>query len=177
MVAYAINELRWDNIRHNSSIVKKRSKTCYTAEQVMSMLEFFIDIIFAEFGGSVFKQIVEIKYLWGTNCSHLLADLFLFSYESDFLQTLVTKKKTKEARLFNFAFRYILMVFFPLTFQKQPDCVPFIHPAELEIEETTDTASVFSFELFYIVLSGPFIADYAVWALLIVEGRTVTYSC
>ena len=36
---------------------------------------------------------------------------------------------------------------------------------------------VFSFELFYIVLSGPFIADYAVWALLIVEGRTVTYSC
>ena len=34
-----------------------------------------------------------------------------------------------------------------------------------------------SFELFYIVLSGPFIADYAVWALLVVEGRTVTYSC
>ena len=33
------------------------------------------------------------------------------------------------------------------------------------------------FELFYIVLSGPFIADYAVCALLIVEGRTVTYSC
>ena len=24
---------------------------------------------------------------------------------------------------------------------------------------------------------GAFIADYAVWALLIVEGRTVTYSC
>ena len=36
---------------------------------------------------------------------------------------------------------------------------------------------VFSFELFYIVLLGPFIADYAVWALLIVEGRTVTYNC
>ena len=36
---------------------------------------------------------------------------------------------------------------------------------------------VFLFELFYIVISGPFIADYAVWALLIVEGRTVTYSC
>ena len=36
---------------------------------------------------------------------------------------------------------------------------------------------VFSFELFYIVISGPFIADYAVWALLIVEGRTMTYSC
>ena len=40
-------------------------------------------------------------------------------------------------------------------------------------------AVIFSFELFYIVLSGPFIADYAVWALLIVEGSLVTYmySC
>ena len=36
---------------------------------------------------------------------------------------------------------------------------------------------VFLSELFYIVLSGPFIAHYAVWALLIVEGRMVTYSC
>ena len=36
---------------------------------------------------------------------------------------------------------------------------------------------VFSFELFYIVISGPLIAEFAVWALLIVEGRTATYSC
>ena len=34
-----------------------------------------------------------------------------------------------------------------------------------------------SFEFINIVIAGPFIADYAVWALLIVEGRTVTYSC
>ena len=27
------------------------------------------------------------------------------------------------------------------------------------------------------VIAGPFIADYVVWALLIVKGRTVTYSC
>ena len=31
--------------------------------------------------------------------------------------------------------------------------------------------------LFYIVIFGHFIADYAVWALLIVEGRTFTYNC
>ena len=36
---------------------------------------------------------------------------------------------------------------------------------------------VFSFELFYIVIWGPFIADYAVLALLIDEGRMVTYNC
>ena len=36
---------------------------------------------------------------------------------------------------------------------------------------------VFSLELFYICLCGALhIADYAVWALLTVEGRTLTYS-
>ena len=35
---------------------------------------------------------------------------------------------------------------------------------------------VLLFELFEIVISGPFIGDYTVWAMLIVEGRTVNYS-
>jgi hypothetical protein len=38
----------------------------------------------------------------GTNCAPLLADLFLYSYESDFLQKLVKDKKIHEARAFNF---------------------------------------------------------------------------
>jgi hypothetical protein len=42
----------------------------------------------------------------GTNCAPLLADLFLYSYESEFLQKLV-KDKIHEARAFNFTYRYI----------------------------------------------------------------------
>ena len=45
------------------------------------------------------------------NCAPLLVELFLFSYGSEFLQTLVINKKIKEARLFNFAFRYIDDIF------------------------------------------------------------------
>ena len=41
----------------------------------------------------------------------------------------------------------------------------------------TINSLVFSFELFYIVISGLFIADCAVWVLLIVEGHAVTCSC
>jgi hypothetical protein len=37
----------------------------------------------------------------------LLADLFLYSYESEFLQNLVKDKKIHEARAFNFTYRYI----------------------------------------------------------------------
>jgi hypothetical protein len=43
----------------------------------------------------------------GTNCSPLLADLFLYSYESEFLQNLVKDKKIHEVRAFNFTYRYI----------------------------------------------------------------------
>ena len=46
-----------------------------------------------------------------------------------------------------------------------------------DIRQKTNKQMLKQVLLFYIVLSGPFIAHYAVWALLIVEGRTVTYSC
>jgi hypothetical protein len=45
------------------------------------MLEFLIDNIFVSFGGTLFQQVVGIPM--GTNCAPLLADLFLYSYESD----------------------------------------------------------------------------------------------
>jgi hypothetical protein len=43
----------------------------------------------------------------GTNCVPLLADLVLYSYESEFIQKLVKDKKIHEARAFNFIYRYI----------------------------------------------------------------------
>jgi hypothetical protein len=63
-------------------------------EQVISMLEFLIDNIFVSFGGTLFQQVVGIPM--GTNCAPLLADLFLYSYESEFLQKLVKDKKIHE---------------------------------------------------------------------------------
>jgi hypothetical protein len=55
------------------------------------MLEFLIDNIFVSFGGILFQQVVSIPM--GTKCAPLLADLFLYSYESEFLQKLVKDKK------------------------------------------------------------------------------------
>jgi hypothetical protein len=69
------------------------------------MLGFLIDNIFISFGGALFQQVVGIPM--GTNCAPLLADLCLYSYESEFLQKLVKDKKIHEARAFNFTFRYI----------------------------------------------------------------------
>ena len=71
----------------------------------------------------------------GTNCAPLLADLLLYSYESEFLQTHVKDKKIHEARAFNFTYRYIDDV---LSFNNSriAEFLPMIYPLELEVKET-----------------------------------------
>ena len=53
------------------------------------------------------RSVQLFKTAISSNCAPLLADLFLYSYESEFLQKLVKDKKIHEARAFNFTFRYI----------------------------------------------------------------------
>jgi hypothetical protein len=76
----------------------------------------------------------------GTNCAPLLADLFLYSYESEFLQNLVKDKKIHEAKAFNFTYRYIDDVL-SINNSRFAEFLPLIYHPELAIKETTDTAS------------------------------------
>jgi len=50
------------------------SKTKYTEDDIVNMINFLIANIFIEYGGRIFQQTVGIPM--GTNCSSLLADLF-----------------------------------------------------------------------------------------------------
>ena len=74
----------------------------------------------------------------GTNCAPLLADLFLHSYEAEFIEGLLQRKEGKLARSFNFSFRYIDD---DLSLNNPPfgDFLHLIYPKELEIKDTTDT--------------------------------------
>ena len=85
----------------------------------------------------------------GTNCAPLLADLFVYSYESEFLQKLVKDKKIHEARAFNFTYRYIDDVL-SINNSRFAEFLPLIYPPELEVKETTDTASSASFLELYL---------------------------
>ena len=73
----------------------------------------------------------------GTNCAPLFTDLFLYSYEEDFIQGLLKENKKKLARSFNFTFRYIDDVL-SLNNSRFGDLVDCIYPIELEIKDTTD---------------------------------------
>ena len=92
--------------------------------------------IFVIFGGRVFQQTVGIPI--GANCALSIADLFLYSYETDFIQGLLKKNEKKLARSFNFTFRYIEDVL-SLNNSRFGDFVERINPIELEIKDTTNT--------------------------------------
>ena len=66
------------------------SKNEYTEDDIINMLEFLVDI-FVVLGGKVLQQIVGIPM--GTNCGPLLADIFLYSYEEEFIQSLLSTEK------------------------------------------------------------------------------------
>ena len=74
----------------------------YTAYQICRMVECLIDNIFVKFGGCLFHQVVGIPM--GTNCAPLLADLFLYSYESAFLDNMIRGGHRKLVRSFNLCY-------------------------------------------------------------------------
>jgi hypothetical protein len=114
------------------------STKMFSETDIINLLEFLIDNIFVIFGGRVFQQTVGMPM--GTNCAPLLADLFLHSYEADFIRGLLKKneKKLAIARSFNFTLCYIDDVL-SLNNSRFGDFVDHIYPIELEIKDTTDT--------------------------------------
>ena len=70
-----------------------------------NMVDFLADNIFVKFGGCIFHQVIGIPI--GTNCVPFLADLFLYSYESEFLDSLVRSGRRKLDRSFNLCYMYI----------------------------------------------------------------------
>ena len=106
------------------------------------MIEFLVDNIYVRFGGQLSRQMVGIPM--GTNCAPLLADLFLYSYENEFLDKLIKEGKRKLARKFNLSYRYIddLISFNNKRFK---EFISDIYPKELTISETTESTSVASY--------------------------------
>jgi hypothetical protein len=101
------------------------------------MLGFIIDNIFVVFGNQIFQQTVGIPM--GTNCAPLLADLFLYSYEAEFIQKLLHEKNKPLAVAFNSTFRYINDAL-SINSDRFHSYVDSIYPSELEIKDTTESS-------------------------------------
>ena len=118
------------------------SKSKYTEEDIIRMREFLVDNIFVVFVGKFFQQIIGIPM--GTKCVPLLADMFLYSYEAEFIQSLLLTGRKWLASQFNFAYRYIDDV---LSINN-PDFENYLgqmYPPELEIKDTTESNTFASY--------------------------------
>ena len=73
----------------------------YTARDIYNMIEFLVDNICV-------RQTVGIPM--ATNCAPLLADLFLYFYEKEYLNRLIKEGKRKLARKFNLSYLYIFIL-------------------------------------------------------------------
>ena len=68
-------------------------------------LIYLLDNIYIRFGTKLYRQIVGIPM--GTNCAPLVADLFLFCYERDFMTSLSDVKQAEIIEAFKSTSRYL----------------------------------------------------------------------
>ena len=104
----------------------------YTADNICKMTEFLVENIFVQFGERLFCQVIGISM--GNNCAPLLADLFFYSYENEFLDNMIKSGHRRLARSFNLCYRYIddLIVF---NSKKFLDYLKEIYPSQMTVEK------------------------------------------
>ena len=68
-------------------------------------LTFLLDNIYIRFGSKLYRQVISTTM--GTNCAPLVADLFLFCYETDFILSLSDDYQSDVIEAFNSTSRYL----------------------------------------------------------------------
>ena len=105
-------------------------------------LIYLLDNIYIRFGSKLYRQNVGIPM--GTNCAPLVADLFLFCYERDFMKSLIKEKWYDLIDAFNSTSRYLddLLNIDNIHFEHM---VHRIYPAELHLNKAnaSDTEATF----------------------------------
>ena len=105
-------------------------------------LTFLLDNIFIRFGTKLYRQVVGIPM--GTNCAPLVADLFLFCYERDFMMSLSDDKQADVIDAFNTTSRYLddILNINNVYFENM---VSQIYPSELQLNKAnaSDTEAAF----------------------------------
>ena len=113
-----------------------------SCQNVCDALTFLLDNIFSQFGTKLYRQVVGIPMC--TNCAPLVADLFLFCYERDFMMSLSDDNQADVIDAFKNTSRYlddilnINNVYFDNTVSQ-------IYPSELQLNKvnTSDTEGAF----------------------------------
>ena len=117
-------------------------------------LTFLLDNIYIGFGSKLYRQIVGIHM--GTNCAPLVADLFLFCYERDFMLSLSEDNQSDVIEAFNSTSRYLdgLLNIDNNFFDSM---VNRIYPSELQLNKANVSDTEASFLDLHLSISGGFV--------------------
>ena len=121
---------------------KTKKYHAWSCQNVCDALTFLLDNIFIRFGTKLYRQVVGIPM--GTNCAPLVADLFLFCYERDFMMSLSDDKQADVIDAFNTTSRYLddILNINNVYFENM---VSQIYPSELQLNKAnaSDTDAAF----------------------------------
>ena len=149
-----INLIEWTFKREGSSYIACNERQAFftsedtkryklwSCQNVCEALIYLLDNIYIRFGTKLYRQIVGIPM--GTNCAPLVADMFLFCYERDFMTSLSDVKEADIIEAFKSTSRYLE----DLLNMDNPyfeGMVNRIYPPELQLNKanTSDTKAPF----------------------------------
>ena len=76
-----------------------KNHTLWSCQKVCDVLVYLLDNILIRFGTKLYRQTIDIQM--GTNCPSLVADLFPFCYERDFMKYLSRENQADIIEAFN----------------------------------------------------------------------------
>ena len=134
--------------------VAVRNYNLWSCQKVCEALTFLLDNIYIRFGSKLYRQIVGIPM--GTNCAPLVADLFLFCYERDFMLSLSEDNQSGVIETFNSTSRYLddLLNIDNNFFDSM---VNRIYPSELQLNKANVSDAEASFLILHLSISDGFV--------------------
>ena len=131
-----------------------RNYNLWSCQKVCEALTFLLDNIYIRFGSKLYRQIVGIPM--GTNCAPLVADLFLFCYERDFMLSLSEDNQSGVIEAFNSTSRYLddLLNIDNNFFDRM---VNRIYPSELQLNKANVSDAEASFLDLHLSISDGFV--------------------
>ena len=131
-----------------------RNYNLWSCQKLCEALTFLLDKIYIRFDSKLYKQIVCIPM--GTNCTPLVADLFLFCYERDLMLSLSEDTQSDVIEVFNSISRY-LDDLLNIDNNFFVSMVNRIYPPELQLDKANVTDTEVSFLDLHLSISDGFV--------------------
>ena len=86
------------------SVNKSKTNICFSDKSLIDAVLYIIDNSYISYHGHIYRQIIGIPM--GTNCAPFIANIYLHTFEYEYIKKLVSKGELNAATLLSNMFRY-----------------------------------------------------------------------